>query len=203
MYLKKVEGVDVEQEERATDPLVQKNKDRVKKTVAAAVHTLNLMSSFHYVPPPVSTQSTQTQNRKDAITLDVDASNNVSREEQAPQEIISSVNWLPQGENELEQHDRKRKRRTIKEHSKKKFKSAEELVDQIQPGSKKQRDQLAKELSESKGIDTDQRGFSSSKKFFNIIAENLQKHGTKRDNKKLPAVEESSATKKAYKMRLS
>lgn len=203
MYLKKVEGVDVEEEERSGDPIILKNKDRVRQSVAATIHTLNKMSSFHYVPPPIVKESAQVQKRKgDIIAVDVEASRDPNnREEQAPQEIISSVKWLPQGENEMEQQDRKRKRRTIKEQSKKKFKSAKELVDQIATGGKKQRERLSKELQESKGIDTDQRGFTSSKKFFNAIADNLQKHGEKRNKKSEPAPEDSSS-KKAYKMRL-
>jgi hypothetical protein len=202
MYLKKVEGVDVEEEERNVDPMIFKNKDRVKRQVAAVLHTLNMMSSFNYVAPPVLAEAIQPQNRKDVITLDVEAARDVNnREEQAPQEIISAVKWLPQGEVEVEQEDRKRKRRAMKEKSRKKFKEAESLIDDV-PRDKQHRERLTKDLSEGKGIDTDQRGFSSSKKFFNIIAENLQKHGTKAEKKKAPAIEESHATKKAYKMRL-
>ncbi|KAL0482925.1 hypothetical protein AKO1_014117, partial [Acrasis kona] len=188
MYLKKVEGKDVEEEETNGDPKILATKQSVKKLVAEALYKLNIMSSFNYVAPPTVAPETETSQQSESI---------LTQETLPAQEVMSGIKWLPQGDVEQDSEDRKRKRRSIKAISKKKFKGAEELIDTIQPGSKTQRDRLSKDIEESKGIDVDQRGFSSSKKFFQIINDNLQKHGAKKQEKP----KKDQDTSKAYKMR--
>ena len=207
MYMKKVEGVDIE-EEKKEDPLVKSTKQRVLKQVSDLLRVLNQMSTFTYVAPPRIDLEDESESKSlTNITTGREES------EKSASEILSPVKWLPQSNEELSEQDKKRKRRQIKEKASKKNKKANELVDKLNPGSaahatkllediEKRNDNVKNEratkLEDASAVGSDKL-FSSSKQFFNKIQDNIKKiHGAKLNKKsghfqqKTPNGEEST-----------
>lgn len=192
MYLKKVEGVDIE-EEKKEDPVVKATKQKILKQVSDLLQVLNQMSTFTYVAPPRIDLEDESELKS--------VTNLVTGKEEGEKnahEILPAVKWLPQAKEEMSEQDKKRKRRQIKEMTSKKSKKAQELVEKLNPGASahaaklmddidKKKENAKKEkatkLEDASAVGSDKM-FGSSKQFFNKIQENIRKiHGAKEAKK--------------------
>ena len=201
MYLKKVEGVDIE-EEKKEDPVVKATKQKVLKQVSDLLRVLNQMSSFTYVAPPRIDLEDESENKT--------VTNTVTGKEEGEKnanEILPAVKWLPQAGEEMTEQDKKRKRRQFKETTSKKAKKANELVDKLNPGASSHATKLlddinqrkdntkkekASKLEDASAVESDKM-FGSSKQFFNKIQDNIRKiHGAKAAKKEKSGVVNNS-----------
>ncbi|KAL9658515.1 hypothetical protein ABK040_006055 [Willaertia magna] len=203
MYLRKVEGVDLEEEEKKEDPSIKNTKQKVLKQVSDLLRVLNQMSTFTYVAPP------RVDLEDESISKTVtNVVTGAEEGDKSAKEALAPVQWLPHSKDEITEEDKKRKRRKIKETMKKKSKKSKELVEQLNPSASSHAGRLAKDLDKQKtkkntstkledaeGIDTSkEKGtFSSSKQFFQKIQDNIRKTHDKRNEKREAYKSKSSA----------
>ncbi|KAG2375049.1 hypothetical protein C9374_010053 [Naegleria lovaniensis] len=192
MYLKKVEGVDIE-EEKKEDPVVKATKQKILKQVSDLLQVLNQMSTFTYVAPPRIDLEDESELK--SVTNLVTGK---EEGEKSAHEILPAVKWLPQANEEMSEQDKKRKRRQVKELASKKSKKAQELIEKLNPGAsahasklmddiEKKKENAKKEkatkLEDASAVGSDKM-FGSSKQFFNKIQENIRKvHGAREAKK--------------------
>jgi U3 small nucleolar RNA-associated protein MPP10 len=190
MYLKKVEGKNIDLDLSQTDPKVAKERNKIKHMMANTLYMLNKLSSFNYVPPPIAEFETVEDGSK-VKPIDVKATKKQEEEKMAPQEILKPIRELPAANAERTADERKRKRREVKEKQAKKTKKAKELVDLVNPaatGDKEKNEKLLKQLKEknskSQQIDPNVSSYSSSKRFFELMQEKSSKYSSEGKAKK-------------------
>lgn len=205
-YMRRVEGVEPEDAEEENEE-VKRVKEKLLFKVASVLRTLNMMSSFNYIAPPVEPPKTGTRNKATpAISMEEKMPIAVSEETlQAPEEIMKPVQSLPTGDNERTSQERQSKRRRAKDKASRKAKKAKQLVEQLNPGQADERhkeklvqDLIKKQERMQASRSEDSTKYTNSKAFFNILQENLQKYGTntKAPKKQFQDVEEAERRRK-------
>ncbi len=211
MYLKKVEGKDVDVDLSQSDPRIAQERNKIRRMMANTLYSLNKLSSFNYVPPPIAEFETVEDGSK-VKPIDAKTTKAMEEEKLAPHEIIKPVRELPTANVERTEQEKKRKRREVKEQQAKKSKKAKELVDMINPaaaGDRKKNDQLLKQLKEknvkkSKEVDPNATNYSSSKRFFELMQEKSSQFSDSKDKDKKKKKKDGNQVSgsEATKMRL-